>query len=85
MASDDERGEQPGHEAVEEACLGSAKPSHCSRVISSRISGWRVFASIALPNMVPMPTPAPTAPRPPPTPRPMDFPALAMNSPDSVG
>ena len=36
-------------------------------VISSRISGWRVTASITLPKMIPMPTPAPTAPRPPPT------------------
>src|ERR1700730_10230534 len=49
-------------------------------VISSRISGWRVIASIALPKMMPMPTPAPTAPRPPPTPRPIDLPALAVSS-----
>src|SRR5579862_4825287 len=39
-------------------------------VISSRISGWRVTASITLPKMIPMPTPAPSAPRPPPIPIP---------------
>src|SRR5579884_262291 len=42
-------------------------------VISSRISGWRVTASITLPKMMPMPTPAPTAPRPPPTAIPKPF------------
>src|SRR5690349_11091167 len=39
-------------------------------VISSRISGWRVTASITFPKMIPMPTPAPRAPRPPPIPIP---------------
>src|SRR6516225_9465558 len=49
-------------------------------VISSRISGWRVTASITLPKMMPMPTPAPTAPRPPPTaiPNPAVIPEAAM-------
>src|SRR5581483_4229333 len=51
----------------------SAKPSHWMLVISSRISGWRVTASITLPKMIPMPTPAPTAPRPPPTAIPKPF------------
>src|ERR1700729_2049112 len=48
-------------------------------VISSRISGWRVTASITLPKMMPMPTPAPTAPRPPPTaiPKPAVIPEAA--------
>src|SRR5947209_9806798 len=54
----------------------SAKPSHWIEVISSRISGWRVTASITLPKMNPTPMPGPIVPRPAPTPSAIALPAL---------
>ena len=76
ISAEQEGGDEPADEAVEEAGLGQGEAEPLVALDVLRSSGCRVLAWIEAPNTEPMPAPAPAAPPPAPTPSAIARPAF---------